>query len=152
MNRRKFILGSAAAASCIAVMRGASGSTDGASLEVHVTYTGSGSVDESHKLYVAVWDTLDFMKEGGSALKPLAAARIMSKSGATTFDNLQKSPVYISMAYDASGKWTDPTADPPSGTSLGVYGKEPGVAAPIDLQPGKTTKVFAELDDSYQKP
>ena len=103
-------------------------------------------------MYVAVWDTADFVKEGGASLKPIGAARIMSKSGATTFDNLQKSPVYISMAYDTSGKWTDPTADPPSGTSLGVYGKEPGVPAPIDIKPGKTTKVSAELDDSYQKP
>ncbi len=144
-------MGSTAAASYLAV-RGATGSADGASLEVHVAYNGSGNVDESHKLYVAVWDIPDFVKESGAALKPIASARIMSKSGAATFDNLQKSPVYISMAYDASGKWTDPTADPPSGTSLGVYGKEPGVPAPIDLQPGKTTKVFAELDDSFQKP
>jgi hypothetical protein len=152
MNRRKFILGSVATASCVAVLRGSAGSSDGASLEVHVTYSGSGTVDESHKLYVAVWDTPDFVKEGGASLKPVGAARIMSKSGAATFDNLQKTPVYISMAFDASGKWTDPTSDPPSGTSLGVYGKEPGVPAPIDLQPGKTTKVFAELDDSFQKP
>ena len=152
MNRRTFVWGAAATASWLTSPRGSAGISSGATLELHVTYTGAGTVDEAHKFYVAMWDSPDFVKEGGNSLKPIGTARIMSKSGIATFEEVQKTPVFISMAYDATGKWDDLKSDPPSGTSLGLYSKEPGVPAPIDLVPGKTTKVSAELDDSFQKP
>ena len=128
------------------------GGSKGSTLEVHATYSGSGNVDEAHRFYVAVWDTPDFVKEGGNAVTPIGAERVMSKSGTVTFSDIQKTPVFISMAFDATGKWNDPKSDPPSGTSLGLYSKEPGVPAPVDLESGKTTKVSVELDDSFQKP
>jgi hypothetical protein len=120
-------------------------------LEVHVTYTGAGTVDESHKLYVALWDTPDFTKEGASGIAPIAVMPINSKSGTATFADIQKNPVYVGLIYDPTGKW-DNQSEPPSGTSLGLYSTEPGVPAPIQLEPGKTTKVSATLDDSYKKP
>jgi hypothetical protein len=152
MNRRSFLLQTALAlGSCGAFAKASSGRSKGSTLEVHATYAGSGTVDDAHRFYVAVWDTPDFVKDGNSS-KPIATARVTSKSGTLTFDDLQKTPVFISMAYDATGKWTDPSSDVPSGTSLGMYSKDPGTPAPVDLEPGKTTKVSAELDDSYQKP
>jgi hypothetical protein len=151
MNRRAFIFGSVVLASFEAFPQSPAGKSEGSTLEVHLSYTGSGAVDEAHKLYVAVWDSPDFVKEGANAITPIAAMRVMSKSGTATFEDIHKTPVFLSMAYDATGKW-DGKSDPPSGTSLGLYSKEPGVPAPIDLEPGKKTKVAAELDDSYQKP
>ena len=150
MNRRAFISAGVVTAACAVVLRGSN--HEGATLQVHASYTGSGKVDDSHRFYVALWDTPDFIKEGANTLKPIGTARIMSKSGTATFENVAKTSVYLSMAYDATGKWTDPQSDPPAGTSLGLYSKEPGVPEPIELEPGKTTPVSAELDDSYQKP
>jgi hypothetical protein len=150
MKRRSFVFGTAALAFYGALTQSSSGRSKGSTLEVRATYAGSGTVDDAHRFYVAVWDTPDFVKDGSS--KPITTARVMSKSGTLTFNYLQKTPVFISMAYDATGKWTDPSSDVPSGTSLGLYSKEPGVPSPVELEPEKTTKISAELDDSYQKP
>ncbi len=150
MNRRSFVLRTAAFASYGGLAQAFSGRSKGSVLEVHASYTGSGTVDDAHRFYVAVWDTPDFVKDG--SFKPIATARVMSKSDTLTFEDIQKTPIFISMAYDATGKWTKPSSDVPSGTSLGMYSKEPGVPAPIAIEAGKTTKVSVELDDSYQKP
>jgi hypothetical protein len=123
----------------------------GSSLQVHVTYTGAGTVDDAHKLWVALWDTPDFVKEGASGTTPIATKFVTAKSAVTEFTDLDKSPVYVSMAFDPTGKW-DAQSDPPSGTSLGLYSTEPGVPALIQLDPGKTTQISATLDDSFKKP
>jgi hypothetical protein len=69
-----------------------------------------------------------------------------------SFEGIQKNPVYLSLAYDPTGKW-DAQSEPPVGTSLGLYTKgEPGTPSPIQLQSGKTTTVQVTLDDSYKKP
>lgn len=122
----------------------------GSSLQVRVKYTGAGSVDEAHKIYVSLWDTPDFAKEGSSGMPPFVTMPVTSKSGTAKFQDVQKSPVYVGIAYDPTGKW-DAQSEPPAGTSLGLYNKEKGVPAPIQLEPGKTTKVSAMLDDSYKK-
>jgi len=44
-----------------------------------------------------------------------------------------------------------PIREPPAGSSLGLYAKQPGVPAPIQLKPGKTTTISVTLDDSFKK-
>src|ERR1051325_7907405 len=90
----------------------------GRTVQVDVTYTGSGTVDASHKIYVALWESPDF-GSGPAAVKPLE-----SKTGTVTFTDVQKSPVYVSTAYDPTGKW-DAQSSPPSGSSLGMYATKP---------------------------
>src|SRR5690242_20129747 len=105
MNRRNFMLVGASLFPAFA----ANSQGNGASLIVRLTYTGSGTVDESHKIYVALWDSPDFVKEGSA--EPMAAKPISSKSGSVHFDDIQKNPVYVSMAYDPTGAWqADPRA------------------------------------------
>ena len=70
LHRRSFI--TAGLLSSIAVSNAFGGK--GSALQAHVTYTGSGTVDDAHKLYVAVWDTPDFVKEGGNGTTPIALA------------------------------------------------------------------------------
>ena len=142
MKRRTFVVSGAALVSALATQTG------GSKLIVQVSYTGSGKVDGSHKVYVALWDNPDFIKS--SASPPIAAKGVTSKSAAAEFDDVQKNPVYVSMAYDPTGKW-DAMSPPPAGSSLGLYAKEPGTPAPIQLQPGKTTKISATFDDSFKK-
>jgi hypothetical protein len=141
MTRRTFVLSGAALVSALA----AQAQTGSSKLIVQVSYTGSGKVDESHKVYVVLWDDPDFVK--GSAAMPIAAKSVTSKSAAAEFDNVEKNPVYVSMVYDPTGKW-DAMSPPPTGSSLGLYGKEPGTPAPIQLQPGKTTTITPKFDDS----
>jgi len=144
MNRRYFVLSGVVFASALAA------EGESSSLDVAVTYTGTGTVDESHKVYVAVWDTPDFMK-GDAGAGPIAMKAVALKSDVAHFDSLSKSPVYVSMLYDPSGKW-DAASNPPSGCSVGLYSTEPGTPAPIKLDPGKTTKISATFDDSQKLP
>jgi hypothetical protein len=145
MDKRKFLFGGTAA---LVFALAAGAQTESSKLIVQVTYTGSGTVDESHKVYVALWDTPDFMKDGSAAM-PIDIKAVTSKSAPAQFDDIKKNPVYVSMVYDPTGKW-EATSAPPAGSSLGLYAKEPGTPAPIQLGPGKTTNISATFDDSFK--
>src|SRR3954451_22046886 len=67
----------------------------GRTIQVDIAYTGSGTVNTSHKIYVALWDSADF--SGGP---PVAVDSLDSKNGTVTFTDVQKVPAYVSAAYD----------------------------------------------------
>ena len=121
-------------------------SNAGSTLQVHLNYTGTGTVDENHKIYVALWDSPDFVK---SEMPPFATQPASSKDGVVTFENVKKTPVYVSTAYDPKGQW-DAQSPPPDGSSLGLYSKTPGQATAVDLKPGKITKIELAFDDSVK--
>ena len=141
MKRRTFVLSGAALVSTLAAQTGTS------KLIVQVSYSGSGKVDESHKVYVVLWGDAEFTK--GASSMPIFLKGVASKSGSAEFDGIDKNPVFVSMVYDPTGKW-DAMSPPPAGSSLGLYSKEPGTPAPIELQPGKATTVKATFDDSQK--
>ena len=141
MKRRTFVLSGAALVSAVAAHAQAGISK----LIVQVSYAGSGKVDESHKVYVVLWDNPDFVK--GSSEPPISIKSVTSKSAAAEFDDVPKNPVYVSMVYDPTGQW-DAMSAPPAGSSLGLYAKEPGTPEPVQLQPGKTTTITSKFDDS----
>ena len=144
MNRRIFLLTGAIFASALTAIA----QQESSKLDVQVSYTGSGVVDQSHKVFIVLWDTPDFVN-GDTAGPPIGVQAVASKSDVAHFDNLQKSPVYVSMIYDPSGKW-DAASVPPPGSSVGLYSTEPGKPAPVKLDPGKTAKVSASFDDSQK--
>lgn len=116
-------------------------------LKVAVHYSGAGTVDQQHKIYVVLWDSPDFMKSHDTV--PSAIQPTSSKNGVVTFDSVNKTPAYVSAAYDPSGQW-DAQSPPPEGSSLGLYSKTPGTPEPVDLQPGKTILVQLPFDDSVK--
>lgn len=120
-------------------------STAGSKLEVRVNYTGSGTVDEKHKIYVVLWDSADFTHGSGMPVELLA---ISSKSGTVTFLDVKKSPAYVSSAFDPKGEWDGQSGPPPDGASLGLYSKTPGQPEPIELKAGKITTIDLAFDDS----
>jgi hypothetical protein len=113
-------------------------------IQVDVTYTGSGTVDAGHKIYVALWNSAT-MDGPPVEVQPLA-----SKTGTVTFKNVQTVPAYVTAAYDPSGKW-DAQSPPPSGSSLGMYGKPPN-PDPIRAEPGKITKIKLTFADANKTP
>jgi len=114
----------------------------GLTLQVQLHYTGSGTVDEAHKIFVALWDSAD--TDGAPPVDVKAAT---SKNGTVTFTDVKKVPAYVSAAYDPTGHW-DAQSPPPSGSSLGMYSKAPPKPDPIDITPGKVAKVTISFDDS----
>lgn len=121
----------------------------GLTLQVQLRYTGSGTVDEAHKIFVALWDSPDFTTNG---TPPVAIKTATSKNGTVTFSDVQKVPAYVSAAYDASGHWDGQSGPPPTGTSVGMYSKAPPKPDPIDITPGKIAKVTISFDDTSKMP
>ena len=115
-------------------------------IQVDINYTGSGTVNATHKIYVALWDSLDM-----SSGPPVAVLSVSSKKGAVTFSDVQRVPAYVSTAFDPTGAW-DAQSPPPSGASLGMYSKNPPNPEPIAVAPGKTVKVAITFDDSAKVP
>lgn len=115
-------------------------------IEVDINYTGAGTVNANHRIYVALWDSSDM--SGGP---PVAVLSVNSKKGSVTFSDIQKVPAYVSAAFDPTGAW-DAQSPPPSGASLGMYSKKLPNPEPIDVAPGKTVKVAITFDDSAKVP
>ncbi len=124
----------------------AQASADKRTIQVDIDYTGSGIVNTSHKIYVALWDSSDM--SGGP---PVAVLSLNSKKGTVTFSDVQRVPAFVSAAQDPTGNW-DAQSPPPSGSSLGMYSKNPPNPQPIDVAPGKTVKVTITFDDSVRVP
>jgi hypothetical protein len=124
----------------------AQASADKRTIQVDIDYTGSGTVNASHNVYVALWDSSDM--SGGP---PVAVLSLNSKKGTVTFSDVQRVPAFVSAAYDPTGNW-DAQSPPPSGTSLGMYSRNPPNPQPIDVAPGKSVKVTITFDDAVKVP
>ena len=133
----------------VTVLMGASQSEDSRTLRVTVHYKGSGTVDSSHIIGVAIWDSPAFMEEHSQSM-PLQVKLAKSNDTTVTFSGVSTSPVYVSAAYDPSGKWDGTSGPPPVGSSLGLYSKEPGKPEPVRIEPGKTESIHLSFDDTVK--
>ncbi len=120
----------------------------GGSIRVQVHYTGKGTVNQSHKIYIALWDSPDFAQPNANTM-PVAVKSVASKNGIVTFSDVKKVPAYVSSAYDPSGKWEGNSA-PPADTSVGMYANGAMQPSPINVAAGKTEKVEITFDDSVK--
>lgn len=111
-------------------------------VSVTVTYTGKGKVDDSHELWVYLFDD----PEIGAHSEPLAIQPIRKSGGTTTFKSVTADPVYIGVAYDENGDF-DAMGEPPVGTPIAIYGKE-GKTTPV--KPGPDAKVKITFDDTVR--
>jgi len=148
-----------------ATQPGVCASTTHSTLKVKLNYTGAGTVDENHKIYVLLFDTNPFtassLVDSTSALVPPATAAGVShilrrysasrRDGTITFDYLRSSIVYAAAFVDRNGSY-DGHADPASGAPMGVYRKVPDKIEPIRLKHGKSVKVVLAFDDSTKTP
>ena len=139
MNRRKFVL--AALASGLV----SSGQPQNSDLVVQVSYTGPGTVDSSHKVYVVLWDTPQFVDEKSQA-RPMKIKSVSAKSDTVRFNDVRSNPVYVSAVYDPTRTW-DAKSSPLPRSSLGLYAKKRHTAEPIQLSPGKTITISLTFGD-----
>jgi len=116
-------------------------------LQVEIHYTGSRTVDKTHKIFVLLWDSPGFLD---NSVGPVDVRAATSKNGTVTF-YVQNVPAYVSTAFDPTGVWDAQNIDagtPPSGSSLGMYTKSPPNPEPIHSPPGTVAKVTINFDDS----
>ena len=118
-------------------------------IQVQVNYTGTGTVDEKHKIFVALWDSPDFTQGG---VMPVSLQSTDSKNGTLTFSNVQSNPAYLSAVYDPTGGWDGASGPPTSGASLGLCSKTPGQPEAVKAAPGETVKVTLAFDDKAKMP
>ena len=109
-------------------------------------YTGTGTVDAKHKIYVFLFTSTEFM-QGNS--QPISTATATSKEETVTFSDLNESPLYAAVVYDPSGAY-DGQSQPPTGSSTAIYAKTPNVPDPIAIEPGKTVEITVAFDDTHK--
>lgn len=146
MRKRFFI---ALGAAALAFLATAQQSKADRSLKVKLNYTGSGNVDEKHKIFVFLFDSPDFVQ--GDVL-PFAAQTTTAKDQTVTFSSLSAPAVYVVAAFDPKGAYDGVSGPPPSGSSVGMYTKEAGKPAPVNLEVGKAAQIELAFDDSYKMP
>ncbi len=118
-------------------------------LKIKLNYTGAGTVDAKHQIIIFLFDSPDFTSGG---VMPMASQSGTAKDATVTFNDLATSPVYAVAVFDPTGGYDGQSGPPPSGSSMGMYGKTPGTPDAIKIDPGKTTEIVLAFDDTAKMP
>ena len=138
------VLGTALLASAGQTDKGETGST----VKVMCHYKGTGTVDDSHKIYISLWSTPDFVQPGSQAV-PVDTKPLSSKTGTVVFSGVTASPVYVTAGYDPKGAW-DAHSAPPAGTSLGLYSEGSGKPKAVEVKTSEAATIHLAFDDSQK--
>jgi hypothetical protein len=114
-----------------------------ATLTVTATYTGPGPVDESHPIWVFVFDTDSIAPDA----RPVAWKSISKNGASVTLE--ATGTVYVRTAYAEQAGY-DPTAARPTGFPIGMFTKDGKTATAVTVAPG--TKVTVTFDDRVRLP
>jgi hypothetical protein len=131
------------------LLAGQAGPAQTGKLAIAVEYTGKGTVDTEHRLWIWVFDNPDSSTWPDST--PLAVAMLTENGATYKFSGLPKQ-VYFGAAYDEAGGYDGTAGPPPAGTPISVYGMaEGGMAKAVDTG-GDDAVVKATFDDSFRMP
>lgn len=115
------------------------------SVTITVHYKGSGTVDESHKLWIWVFDIPDI----GPAAMPIREESIAKNGGEVSIRGLSEERVWIAVAFDERGG--SPGNQPPaSGSPVAIYSVDGG--QPSAVEPAGDARVAVTFDDSMRMP
>ena len=114
------------------------------SVRVTVKYTGKGPVDETHRVWLWLFDTPDI----GPGSMPIAELSVGKNGETASFDSVSAAKVWIAAAYDVHGTMSG-SAPPPSGTPIGIFASSTG--APEGVKPGDKPAILT-FDDSQRMP
>jgi hypothetical protein len=114
-----------------------------AGVNITVAYTGKGTVDASHRIWVWLFSSPDI----GAGSMPIAQMSLDTNGAVAAFDGVTAERVWVAAAFDEKGVMTG-NEPPPSGTPVGIYVGSDG--APKPLIAGETAKLT--FDDSMRMP
>jgi hypothetical protein len=113
-------------------------------VKVSITYTGKGTVDTTHRIWVWLFDTPDI----GPGSMPIAELSLDANGSVATFEGVGAKRVWIAVAFDQSGTMHG-NAPPPSGSPVGVLLSADG--SPRSVAPDDEA-VAVTFDDSQRMP
>ena len=119
---------------------------DATSVNVTVKYTGAGTVDDNHRIWVWLFDNPTI----GPDSIPIGEQSISKNGGMATFSTTT-TQVYIAIAYDEKGGFAG-QAPPPSGSPVALYGMSGPNGQPQAVTPGAKGTVTVTFDDSQRMP
>jgi hypothetical protein len=117
-------------------------------VKLTLNYKGEGKVDDAHKIIVFLFDNPDF-KEGN--VMPIGTESAAAKDGVVTFKDLSPADYYVAAVFDPDGSYEGQSM-PPSGSTIGIYTKNPPAPEAIKVEEGKTAEVELSFDDSFKMP
>jgi uncharacterized protein (DUF2141 family) len=115
-------------------------------LKLKLIYKGEGKVDAEHRIIVFLFDNPDFAQ--GNVM-PTGTQNIDTKEKTVTFSDLSPADYYLVAIFDPEGKY-DGQSMPPTGSSIGLYSKNPPAPEAIKVEEGKTAEVELSFDDSIK--
>jgi hypothetical protein len=115
--------------------------TDG--VNVTVKYTGKGTVDAGHRIWVWLFDTPQI----GPGAIPIAEQSFEKNGGTATFPNPAAKEVYVAVAFDEAGGFAG-QAPPPPGSPIAIYGAKGPNDPPVAVTPGPKGSVTVILTDA----
>jgi hypothetical protein len=118
---------------------------DAGTVKVTVKYTGKGTVDGSHRVWVWLFTSPDI----GPGSMPIAQTSLDKNGMPALFENVAADRVWIAVAFDEQGVMAGDGA-PPTGTPIGLYVGSDG--APRPVTPGDTADATLVFDDSLRMP
>lgn len=114
-------------------------------VNVTINYTGKGTVDGSHRVWVWLFSSPDI----GPGAMPIAEASVDTNGGVAVFEGITAEQVWIAAAFDEQGVMRG-NAPPPSGAPVGIYVSSDGV--PRAVSTTATADAALSFDDSQRMP
>ena len=115
-------------------------SSQGGDVTATVTYSGKGKVDDTHEIWVFLFETPKI----DASSQPIAVESITKSGGTATFKGIMPERVYMAVTYDEKGDYDG--KGPPFGLPTRMYSKDGKTNDPIT--PGPKGHVKLTFDDS----
>ena len=112
---------------------------------VTVKYTGKGTVDANHKLWVWLFDNPNI----GPGAIPIAEMSLDKNGTTAAFAEVAAKQVYVAVAYDENGGFAG-QAPPPPGSPIAMYGVKSADAQPAPVTPGPKAAVTITFADTQR--
>jgi hypothetical protein len=124
---------------------GAQDKPDAQGVNVTVKYTGKGTVDATHKLWVWLFDNPNI----GPESIPIGEQAIEKNGGTARFVGVSSKAVYIAVAYDEKGGFAG-QAPPPPGSPIAMHGVKADTDKPVAVTPGAKTAITITFADAQR--